>query len=47
MEKRFSEEYLERYPHLGLKDWPVRHKKIYRHKKLVFKIILLFFEKSC
>ena len=32
----FQNEYLERYPHLGLKDWPVRYKKIYRHKKLVF-----------
>ena len=32
----FQNEYLERYPHLGLKDWPVRYKKIYRHKKLIF-----------
>ena len=32
----FQNEYFERYPHLGLKDWPVRHKKNYRHKKLVF-----------
>ena len=33
----FQNEYLEKYPHLGLKDWPVRHKKIYRHtKRLVF-----------
>ena len=32
----FQNEYLERYPHLGLKYWPVGHKKISRHDKLFF-----------
>ena len=27
--------YLQKYPFLGRKDWPVRHEKIYRHKKIV------------
>ena len=36
--KKTSENrYLQKYPHLGRKHWPVRHQKIYRHqKKLVF-----------
>ena len=33
-ENDFEKDYLERYPHLRLE--PIRHKKIYRHQKVVF-----------
>ena len=32
----YLSDYLERYPHLKKECWPVRHKKIYRHSKLIF-----------
>ena len=35
--KKDSEnEYLRKYPHFGRNDWPVRHKKIYRHQNNYF-----------
>ena len=34
--KDFENDYLKKYPHLKKKCGPVRHKKIYRHKKLIF-----------
>ena len=34
--KDFKSVYIERNPHLKLKCWPISHKNIYRHKKLVF-----------
>ena len=35
-ENDFEKDYLERYLHLRLE--PIRHKKIYRHQKVVFLI---------
>ena len=34
--KDFKSVYIERNLHLKLKCWPISHKNIYRHKKLVF-----------